>query len=326
MPQSKRSVLITACSETFYDHYVDLLDSIAAVGVPDPFDLGLIDLGINEQQRAQLIARGVRIVAARWPIEPPARQNQLHLIAFAAKPFAPDFFPGYDMYVWIDADMWVQTAEFWTHLVGAAWQHGAAVTVESDPGYRRMPMSVRLWMLRHFYEAWGPVRTLKLMSMPMVNNGYFAMRGDAPHWTLWQQRFRTMVSKTGRMLAIDQLAIMAMIAFDEPVVVLFGSAYNWVCSLGTPAYDLGTGRFTKPNAPNDAITLMHITTPARTRRFPVRNNDGTVLQRYLHRPGGRVIEALEAAEMTRDLAQAPNARSTVTNASIGAPLNPNKAT
>ncbi len=299
-PSAQKALLVTACSNVFFDHYVDLLDSIDSVGIATPFDIGLIDLGITAEQHAALDRRGVHVVPGRWPIEPPARQNQLHLIGHGGKPFARDFFPGYDIYVWIDADMWVQTPEFWTHLIDGAWHHGLAVPLETDPDYQRLAWSVRLWMMRHFITSWGPLQALSLMRAPMVNNGLFALRGDAPQWDLWQGRYRTMVDRTQRTLAIDQLAMIAMLAFDKPDAMLLDATHNWVCSLAIPAFDTAAQRFIKPGKSAETIHVMHVTTPVRTSRFPVRGSDGSIMTRWLHRPQGLVIDRLAAQvrEMT----------------------------
>lgn len=299
-------ILITACSGLFYDHYADLLDSIDAVGLNGQFDVGLIDLGMSEAQLAALRERGVRIVPPHWPIEPPPNQQATHLLAFAAKPFAKDFFPGYETYVWMDADMWVQTADFWPALVEGARASGCAVPIEADPAYSAMAWRHQLWMVRHFLNSYGPFRALQLYLQPMINNGVFALQADAPHWQVWQKHFERMVSRTERTLAIDQLALMAAKLLEGPDLTLIDTRYNWVCSLGTPMYDLQREQFVKPGQPgnrsasrsasnsaSDVISVMHITTPARGRQFPVLQSDGTVVQRYLHFPGGRIIDQLK---------------------------------
>lgn len=294
-------ILITACSGLFYDHYADLLDSIDAVGLTGHFDVGLIDLGMSENQLAALRKRGIRIVPPHWPIEPPVSQQATHLLAFAAKPFAKEFFPGYDTYVWMDADMWAQTADFWPALVDGARASGCAVPIEADPAYSPMAWRHQLWMIRHFLNSYGPFRALQLYREPMINNGVFALQADAPHWQVWQKHFERMVSRTERTLAIDQLALMAAKLLEGPDLTLIDTRYNWVCSLGTPMYDLERGQFVKPGkngdsgSGGDVISVMHITTPARGKLFPVLQTDGAVVQRYLHYPDGRIINQLEQA-------------------------------
>ena len=304
-------ILITACSGLFYDHYADLLDSIDAVGLKGQFDVGLIDLGMNDVQLQALRHRGVKIVPPNWPIDPPSSQQATHLLAFAAKPFAKDYFPGYKTYVWMDADMWAQTADFWPALVDGAREAGCAVPIEADAGYRSMTWRHRAWMLRHFFNSYGPFKALQLYQQPMINNGVFALQADAPHWQVWQKHFERMVSRTERTLAIDQLALMAANLLEGPELSLIDTRFNWVCSLGTPEFDLARQLFVKPGgrhsspAAGDPISVMHITTPARGRSFPVLQSDGATVQRYLHFPGGRIVAQLTQASAAQSASHLP---------------------
>lgn len=260
---ASRAILITACSGVFIEHYLDLLDSLQDVGLTSRFDLGLIDLGMNAGQRDMLAARGVRIVPATWPIEPPAAQNALHLIAFAGKPFARDYFPGYEIYGWMDADMWAQTPDFWDALEQGVREHGAAVPIEVDAGYGAMSWDNRIWKFRHFLRGFGLRQVWGLSRQPMLNNGLFAMAADAPQWAMWQARFRQMVRASQRTLAIDQLSLMAAHYLDDFPLALVDAGNNWVCSLGTPDYDIERKRFVKPGTSGDVISVLHITTPSR---------------------------------------------------------------
>lgn len=286
-----RTIAITACSAAFYEHYVDLLDSLDVVGLNRRSDYGVIDLGLTVAQIEQLRARGVHRVPGTWPVQPPPGQDRPEFVAFAGKPFARDYFPGYEMYLWIDADMWVQNDHFWRDLVAGATQTGCAVSQECHPGYRAMPVKEQFWMHRHLASAFGLGAAIRLRREPMVNNGLFAMHADAPHWALWQQRFRRLVSRTQRMIAIDQLAMFAMIHLDTPQCRLSGALNNWVCSLGIPSWDAKRLQFVSPDG--EPISVLHVTTPARARRFAVPVLGSVESQTcYLHRPGGRIMASL----------------------------------
>ena len=286
------TVLITACSGVFYDYYLDLLDSVQVLGLTPAFDVGVIDLGMNDGQRAELTARGVRIVEAYWPVEAPAGHDRIEYIAFAGKPFARDYFPGYQTYVWIDADMWVQTPQFWEELIAGATEKGLAVPVEHDENYAPMRPYWKLWMFRHYLVSFGLRQAFKLMRAPMLNNGIFAASADAPHWEAWQTCFREMVARGKRMIAIDQLALIAMLNQENRPYALLSANNNWVCSLAQPWWDSTRQLYVRPNEPQTVISLMHLTTPSRDREFELQTVDGKTVSRYLNRPNGRVIGQL----------------------------------
>jgi hypothetical protein len=303
--------MITACSGLFFDHYLDLLDSLESMDLKPAYDLGLIDLGLAPDQRSQLEARNVRVIDATWPVDPPQSHDRIEYIAFAGKPYAKNYFPGYDLYVWMDADLWAQTPRFWSDLVDGAMRDGFSVPVEKDSNYSRMPAIWRLWMWRHFARTYGVARAFQLMKTPVLNNGLFAVRADAPHWALWQQHFETMVRKTRRMIAIDQLALISMLELEGQAFASLPATDNWVCSLATPWWDPARAVFVRPGEPGNTISVMHLTTPSRERMFDVQTPDGRSERRYLYRPGGRVMEAMKRAAIER-----PD--SVVTAAPVGA--------
>ncbi|MGB7303948.1 MAG: hypothetical protein WBD13_06700 [Burkholderiaceae bacterium] len=287
-----RTIVVTACSALFYDSYIDLINSMEAVGISSQYDLGVIDLGLTDENISRLAERGVRRVAGDWPVTPPPGQDRPEFVAFAGKPFVRDYFPGYEVYVWMDADMWVQTPRFWHELIDGALHQGCAVSEEKHPAYRPMPFKERFWMLRHLSRAFGPTSALKIATYPMVNNGSFSMHADAPHWQPWQERFKTLVDRTQRMIAIDQLAMFAMIHLDKPGTVLSSALNNWVCSLGTPHWDPARGQFVAPDSESEAISVLHVTTPARARVFEVPTVGAEPTDHYLHRPDGKVVATL----------------------------------
>ncbi|MGB7300846.1 MAG: hypothetical protein WA888_01255 [Burkholderiaceae bacterium] len=291
--------MITACSGLFFDHYLDLLDSLEAMNLTPNYDIGLIDLGLKPDQMTQLEARNIRRVDARWPVSAPKGQDRIEYIAFAAKPYAKEYFPGYDVYVWMDADLWAQTPAFWTNLIEGAARDGIAVPAEQDINYSKMPAIWRLWMWRHFARTYGVFKAFRLMNTPVLNNGLFACRADAPHWELWQKHFEMMVHKTRRMIAIDQLALISMLQIENQSCALLPATDNWVCSLATPWWDPQRGVFVRPGEPDNTISIMHLTTPSRERMFDVVTPDGQSERRYLYRPGGRVMAAFKRSAIER---------------------------
>ncbi|MEZ5738109.1 MAG: hypothetical protein R3E68_00735 [Burkholderiaceae bacterium] len=299
-----RVVLITATSAKFFEPYLDLLDSLAAVGLRKQYDIGLIDLGLTPGQRELLRLRGAQIQPARWPVCPPPEQDRIEFVSFVARPWAREFFPGYDTYVWMDADMWVQSADFWAPMMEGARRTGLAVPAEIDEDYGPPPMSGHLWMLKHLRAAIGLPGALRLLRRPMINNGLFAMRADAPHWGAWQRYTSRLVERAHRTVAVDQVALFLTIHRDRLPTHLLGASANWVCSLAVPGWDDERQRFITPGPSRRAIDVIHNTTPSRGRRFTVVGTSGATMSRFLHRPGGHFVgQLLGAASIVVEPAQ-----------------------
>ena len=57
------------------------------------------------------------------------------LRAMTARPHLPSYFPDYDIYIWIDADCWVQDWRAVSMLGLAAKDYGFSVVAECDRSY-----------------------------------------------------------------------------------------------------------------------------------------------------------------------------------------------
>ena len=74
--------------------------------------LGVLDCGLTEEQRAWCRAQGAILVVPQWDFDFPGRDKLKDgYKALTARPFLPRYFPGFELYFWIDADCWVQQGD-----------------------------------------------------------------------------------------------------------------------------------------------------------------------------------------------------------------------
>ena len=299
----ERVVIVSACSSAFFEYYLDLIESLDDVGLGQRATLGLVDLGLTEEQRRLLAHRGVRIVAATWPIEPPSKFASLDYFGFVAKPYLRELMPGYELYLWLDADMWVQDDAFFHHLCAGARAGRFAVASEADRDYRAPTLKLRTWMLNNYRRGYGLTQALRLSFAPIVNNSLAAAHVDAPHWAIWQRNYEQLVDRAQRLVAMDQLSLQCALFSNDLPVDLLPATDDWVCSRALPAWDRAAQLFVTPGRawsgePHRVISVMHLTTPTRGKPFAIRDTRGNVGQRYLHRPGGHVARRVESGGQT----------------------------
>ena len=291
-------VIVSACSSAFFEYYLDLIESLDEVGLGERMTLGVIDLGMTPDQRLILASRGVRRIDASWPIDPPPAFASLDYFGFVAKPYLRELFPGYQLYLWLDADMWVQDASFFEHLCDNALAGRFAVASEADRDYRAPTLQLRAWMLNNYRRGYGLVEALRLSFTPIVNNSLAAAHVDAPHWAVWQRDYEQIVHRAQRLVAMDQLALQRALFSNDLPVALLPATDDWVCSRALPAWDRASQLFVTPGRTWSGklprvISVMHLTTPTRGKPFAVRDTRGGKGLRYLHRPGGHVARLVE---------------------------------
>jgi len=289
---TSRTLMVSACSNVYFDDWMDMLDSIEALGLRDSFDCGLIDLGLTPEQIDRVAARGVRRVRGEWLFEPPRDKRELHYIGFGGKPFLPVYFPGYEMYVWMDADTWAQTPEFWHRVRDGALRDGASFPYEVDPDYEPVAWHLYRWLAGNTWLGTGRVGTaLRVARAPITNHGIFAMRADNPLWADWQQLMAEMVGRAQKIVAFDQLSLAVLLferkrPWDGPE-----ATYNWCCQRAIPAWDEARGLFVTPGPTHRVIHALHLTNYTRGRMLSLRRTDGTTFSGNLHPAGGYMDRA-----------------------------------
>ena len=130
-----RVLIVTACDENHYELGLDLITSLRDLGL-NGAKVGFVDMGTGGAP--EQLARRFDLYE-RQTVE--TDQYKGYKTAFLAiKPRLPTIFPGFDTYIWIDADCWVQSASVVGKLVDAAQRADIAAHPELDIHYFRYKM------------------------------------------------------------------------------------------------------------------------------------------------------------------------------------------
>lgn len=264
----KKVIVCTATEDRYSEMALELIASIRGFPESEILDIGVIDLGLSPDRRAQLAAACDELREGRWDIPFSARRRRGRdwLIGRICKLFLPDYFPGYETYIWIDADAWLAD---WSAidllLQGSA--HGAMAGVPDDWRTERIDGVLTLW------HRWLPpiFRTVsykharrgglsgaelrRLFNCKEFNGGVFAMRGDAPHWPRIQEHMRRLVTGRGRVFGSNQLALIMAVYLDGLPAEVLPYECNFV---GWPMACAKTGRLVSPYLPHRPIGIMHL--------------------------------------------------------------------
>ena len=241
--------------------------------------IGILDFGLVSEQRDWLAERVRHLVRPDWDIDfpgrvhtPEARKAQL------SRPFLRRHFPGYETYLWVDADAWLQDWRAVELYIAAAGRDKIAITPEIDRAYKRHYKRPKLFgrtlSWKCYREAFGWRTAERLGRNPIVNCGVFALHRDAPHWEAWARVIGHVAQRT-RFFYIEQTALNYVI-FAEHLPVNFLPAYcNWMPGDAAPAFDGARGLFVEPYAPHEVIGVMHLAgEAAKSHTFRLRRLDG----------------------------------------------------
>ena len=260
-PDSERAIAITGGDAAYFDLMRDCIESLQATEPGRALALGVLDCGLTEEQRDWCRERGAVLVVPQWDFDFPGRDSLKDgYKALTARPFLPRYFPGFDLYLWIDGDCWVQRGDA---IDGAAFE----ACFDKDTAER-------------------------LIRYPLINAGVFALAADAPHWQGWAGLLGEALQRSTNMT--DQVALNVLV-YDrgfscEPLP----SRCNWPVHHATPAWDAARGLFVEPAMPYEALGILHLT--IYTKRLPTLDvreiagaQAGQVRARSLRWPGRTAI-------------------------------------
>ena len=143
--------VVTGGDDRFFDLLRGMLRSLQDRAESYEITVYVFDLGLTDTQRKWLLTQGAKLHAPR---DSACREESPHFLhAFLSRSRLPDLFLGHDVYLWIDADTWIQRWDAVEAYVEGASLTGFAVTPEADPAYD--DRNVRKWREAN-YEIFGP--------------------------------------------------------------------------------------------------------------------------------------------------------------------------
>jgi hypothetical protein len=287
-----RTILVSASDAKFFPLLEDLLASVADGAKRDGHALGVLDVGLTAEQRIALQQRGVFLCQPRLDYPPevfriPPEQT---FRAQAARPHLPRYFPGYDTYLFLDADCWVQDWETIRLYLQVADACGVAVTPECHRSY--IPIydgaSVAEWRLQSFLKCFDADTAKSLSQFDLINSGVFAARSDSKLWDAWSSVLGNIVARMGvAYFYAEQNALNALIRSRIVPAALLPAHCNWVCNRASPKTSNGGALLCEPEPPYTPLGIVHITGPDKGRMVEMADLDGTKRTRTLRYPGAK---------------------------------------
>lgn len=282
------TLVVTGCDVHHFPLAADLLASLTDAG-REGFDVGFVHVG-DEELPADIANRIDRLAQLRGDTFHQTYAEGLRLSYLAVKARLPELFPGYDLYVWLDGDTWVQNRVGLDQVIHCARLADFSAHPETDPNYHRF--TVVSERLAKFYPAlFGESETSWQVRMPQFNSGVFGARASSPLWRLWGaelERTRAIVDATPGLYHTDQAPLHHLIVTSKLNPYPLRAVNNWLVHAALPAVDFKRKRLTAPTFPNEEINILHLTWVTKDRVYRMGDGDRTISFRY------RAIKALFA--------------------------------
>jgi len=262
-------IIVTGADGAYFELLAGTVRSIRDKPAGREIALGVLDVGLKEEQRRWLRAQGAKVVAPGWDIDFPQRDETPRFRqAQYARPFLPRHFPGHDLYMWLDADAWVQ--DWWAVdlFFRAATKGELAVVPELDRAYRNFFHAIEEFRevnLRGYAEAFDAATANRLIRHPLLNSGAFALPAAVPHWQAWGATLAGALQRSRNEL-VDQSTLNHVVYAQGLPAHFLPSWCNWICHHAPPESDPDRGCLVEPNLPHQKLGIVHLTLWMKDRR------------------------------------------------------------
>ena len=276
-----RTLIVTAADDSFFSLLHDLLSSLHQWGQRPVTDIAVFDLGLSPTSKSWVARWAQHIVKPDWdlPVADAYRARFPSHRALTVRPFLPRYFPGYDIYIWMDADTWVQERFAIEWYVEAARQESLATVSHRHPVYRH-PLGIIRWRRGNIRSYFGDEAVQRGIWQAYVNAGVFALRADAPHWEVWAKWFRRGLENTHGTQCCDQAALNYAIWTERLPLTLLPAICNWMCHLAIPRFNSTTRRFCVPDGQERSIGILHLGGKMKNFEMNIKDASGPRSLRY----------------------------------------------
>lgn len=267
---SARITLVSGCDANYYPLLREWLHSVRRFPDGAALDVCILDAGLSAAQRAELAPLTTRITNPDWPSPTVAKKarGREYLKACVCRPFLPAIFPGYDVYLWMDADTWVQDWRAVRTFIDGAIAHPDRIILSgaADRAYRRQARIKWLWRwpwkITSFYfsnarRPYGFETARRLLSRYILSAGCFALAANAPHWARWQALALVAMEK-GKVFTAEQVSLGVLLHVEDYAHEILPAYMHWLCGQTPLVWDQDNARFVEPYLPHEPIGIMHM--------------------------------------------------------------------
>lgn len=310
----QKVTIVSSSDDRYAPLLLELIESIRAHPQSQSVDLSVISAGMTDAVAREVRERVDNFAEGHWHYPGFERRfaKREWLKGRIVKMFLPEYFPGYDVYIWLDADCWVCDWRAIDLFVRGAQRSGLAMTFDGSAGtdlalkiswfLGRVPM-IRTYCYKHAKRAHLPIGTVRrLTALRPFNGGAFALTYDAPQWES-VQGYMGQLTKRGRVFGANQLAFVMAVHLDGHPIEILPDRCNFI---GQPKVCARTGRFVEPYLPHFPIGILHLAGQDAIRDDPLHEieledtDGGTVRRTLRYRPESIVATPTAAGRNDRE--------------------------
>jgi lipopolysaccharide biosynthesis glycosyltransferase len=264
---SSRAIVSLADSK-YFELLNELVDSILRFKESKEVKICILDAGLEVDQIKILENKVYKIVKAKWDIQVPEYKvrGREWLKSQVSRAFLPDYFPGFEKYLWIDADAWVNDWSCLEMYFKGSDNNTLSISSSADRSYGRVLKVgwifsniafIKSQNYKHAKSSGFSNKIAREVALkPHLNIGVFCLEKNSLHWEVWQKNLKEALKK-GRIFGSEQIAMNVTIYCDNMKVEILPAYCNWFL-IDNLKYDQNNSSFVEPYVPNHKIGIIHL--------------------------------------------------------------------
>lgn len=228
-------------------------------------DICALVINLERWQIQWLKQCGVRLTSDYSRLPKYHQDFPLHAYTQLCRPYLREMFSGYDIYMWIDADIRIIHQKAFDAYLGGTLAEPSSIVIcqEADPLYSivchpQSAYSYHTMIKQRIVSVYGAKVSSELQYFNNFNTGIWAMHRDSMVWEFFQAALNQALSHPyNHMREQDAMNVAIVNSSVEPVIL--PSTMNWLCALAKPPkFNPQTRRFVRPGPPQVPISVMHL--------------------------------------------------------------------
>ena len=264
----KNKIIVSSADSKYFFLLKELFLSLDKSGILSDYQFSILDTGLTEEQRIFFLDNSVIIKEAIWNTSVPKFKilGRDNLKTQVARAYLPDYFEDYKLYIWLDADMWLNDIKSFNLYEKGAFNNKLTIVPQSDRAYVKnanvewllgFPKKIKTINYKNISKSISKSLGRKYAFHSTLNAGAFAINDNVNIWKCFQKNIK-LAAKKGRIFGTDQVAL-ALSIYEDGLPSEFLPAYcNWMCEFNMPKFDSEKGQFVEPYIPNHPIALVHL--------------------------------------------------------------------
>ena len=260
-----KNLIVSSADNKYSQLLIELYNSIEKIR---GFDFAVLDCGLQESSKSFLNKKGINYKIPDWEFQIPnykVRGRDYLKIQFS-RFFLDKYFPGYENYIWMDSDTWINCPETFQYYIKGAAQSGFAICPQVDRSspklldtrwFLNFPIKINSINFKNISRSVNKTLAKKYAGHYTLNAGCFAYNSKFDGLKIIKKNL-SMAARKGRIFGSDQVAL-ALTMFEDKIPFELLPLYcNWICEHNLPKFCNSKNLFVEPYIPNHNIGVIHL--------------------------------------------------------------------